>query len=217
MIRINLLASDRNTEKKKGGGGGGGGGAPSAPGALQLYLFLGLFAGGALVLCAGAWWFKEAQLRELDQQIQVATKRQQELQVIKRQVEEFQAKEKLLTEKVNLIERLKAEQANSVHMLDEISKALPDFVWLQNMDQLGAAVKFTGQSNSLAAVADFISNLQKTTWFPRVELDSSTEANSVVTFQLSSTFENPEIAAKQRAAAAAAAAAPAPAPSPKKS
>jgi hypothetical protein len=38
-----------------------------------------------------------------------------------------------------------------------------------------------------------------------------------VTFQLSSTFENPEIAAKQRAAAAAAAAAPAPAPSPKKS
>jgi type IV pilus assembly protein PilN len=209
MIRINLGA-ERKTDKKKGGGGGGGG-APSAPGALQLYLFLGLFGGGALVLCAGAWWFKEAQLRELDAQIQVATKRQQELQVIKRQVEDFQAKEKLLTEKVNLIERLKAEQANGVHMLDEVSKALPDFVWLQGMDQAGPAVRFTGQSNSLAAVADFISNLQKTTWFPRVELDSSTEANSIVSFQLSSSFENPEIAAKQRAAAAAAAAAPPPA------
>jgi Tfp pilus assembly protein PilN len=71
------------------------------------------------------------------------------------------------------------------------------------MDQAGPQVKFSGQSNSLAAVADFISNLQKTGWFPRVELDSSTEQNSVVSFQLTSTFENPEVAAKAKAAAAA--------------
>lgn len=203
MIRINLLATERKTEKKK---------AAAAPGALQLYLFLGLFGGGALLLCAGAWWFKEAQLRDLDAQIQVATARQQQLQVIKKQVEDFQNKERLLQEKVSLIERLKAEQANAVHMLDEVSKALPDFVWLQGLDQNGPTVKFTGQSNSMAAVADFISNLQRSGWFPRVDLDTSTEQSGVVTFQLSSTFENPEVAAKARAAAAAAAAAPRAAP-----
>lgn len=205
MIRINLLTTERKTEKKK---------AAAAPGALQLYLFLGLFGGGALLLCAGAWWFKEAQLRDLDAQIQVATARQQQLQVIKKQVEDFQNKEKLLQEKVSLIERLKAEQANAVHMLDEVSKALPDFVWLQGLDQNGPTVKFTGQSNSMAAVADFISNLQRSGWFPRVDLDGSTEASGVVTFQLTSTFENPEVAAKARAAAAAASARPA---APKKS
>ena len=205
MIRINLLATDRKTEKKK---------AAAAPGALQLYLFLGLFIGGALAVCAIAWWVKEAQIKDLDAKIQVATQRQQALQVIKKQVEEFQAKERLLQAQMDLIERLRLEQANGVHMLDEVSKALPDFVWLQNMDQAGAQVKFTGQSNSLAAVADFISNLQKTGWFPRVELDSSTEQNSVVSFQLTSTFENPEVAAAKAKAAAATPQAPAP---PKKS
>lgn len=194
MIRINLLATERKTEKKK---------AAAAPGALQLYLFLGLFGGGAALLCGGAWWFKEAQLKELDAQIQQATARQQQLQVIKKQVEDFQTKEKLLTEKVSLIERLKAEQANGVHMLDEVSKALPDFVWLQSLDQAAAQVKFAGQSNSMSAVADFITNLQGTGWFKKVDLDSSTEQNNVVTFQLTSSFENPEIAAKQKAAAAA--------------
>lgn len=205
MIRINLLATERKTEKKK---------AAAAPGALQLYLFLGLFIGGALAVCAIAWWVKEAQIKDLDAKIQVATQRQQALQVIKKQVEEFQAKERLLQAQKDLIDRLRLEQANGVHMLDEVSKALPDFVWLQNMDQAGAQVKFTGQSNSLAAVADFISNLQKTGWFPRVELDSSTEQNSVVSFQLTSTFENPEVVAAKAKAAAAAPQAPAP---PKKS
>jgi type IV pilus assembly protein PilN len=194
MIRINLLATERKTEKKK---------AAAAPGALQLYLFLGLFIGGAAAVCAIAWWVKEAQIKDLDAKIQVATQRQQALQEIKKQVEAFQAKERLLQAQKDLIDRLRLEQANGVHMLDEVSKALPDFVWLQNMDQSAAQVKFTGQSNSLAAVADFISNLQKTGWFPRVELDSSTEQNSVVSFQLTSTFENPEVAAKAKAAAAA--------------
>jgi type IV pilus assembly protein PilN len=207
MIRINLLATDRKTDGKKKG-------TPTAPGALQLYLFLGLFAGGAALLCAGAWWFKEAQLRDLDGQIQVATARQQQLQNVKLEVEKFQAKEKLLREQKDLIDKLRTQQADAVHMLDEVSKALPDFVWLQSLDQSGPTMKFAGQSNSLAAVADFISNLQRSGWFPRVELDSSTESNSVVTFQLSATFENPEVAAKQRAAAAAASA-PAPAAAPK--
>ena len=218
MIRINLLATERKTDGKKGkasaGASGGGGGLQTA------YLFLGLFTVVGVGGCVLGWWYKESQIRELDAQIQVAEKRQRDLQVIKKQVEDFQAKERLLTEKVNLIERLRAEQANGVHMVDEISKALPDFVWLTGMDQTGPQIRFQGQSNSLASVADFIMNLQKSGgWFPRVELDSSTEQNNVVTFQVTANFENPEVASKARAAAAAPAPAPAPsaAQPPKKS
>src|SRR4029453_5572300 len=106
----NLLATERKTDKKKGGGG-----AASAPGALQLYLFLGLFIGGALLACGAAYWYKEAQLRELDTKIQVATRRQAELNEIKKKVEAFQAKEKLLKDQKDLIDKLKLQQADSVH------------------------------------------------------------------------------------------------------
>jgi type IV pilus assembly protein PilN len=210
MIRINLVAPEKPEKARKKAAGIGAGGVPSTPGAFQAYLLLTLFAGGAAFLCAAAWWFKDAQLKELDRRIAADEKRQRDLQAIKVQVDAFQAKKVLLENKVNLIERLRAEQKSPVHMLDEISKSLPDFVWLTNMDENAGKVGFKGQSNSLTAVADFISALQRSGWFPTVDLVSSQEQANIVTFDLSSQFKNPEIAAKQAAAAATAVAAPPP-------
>lgn len=207
MIRINLLATERSTKKKSGGGGGG---LPS-PGALQSYLLLALFAGGAAVLCAGAWWLQSNKLAALDTSIAADTKRKNDLDAIKKQVDEFQRKKATLENKVAVIEMLRAAQKSPVHMLDEVSGSLPDYVWLTQMDETRGAVRFGGQSNSLAAVADFISALQNGGWFPSVELVSSQEQNSLVTFNLAGKFVDPDVAEKEKAAAEAAkAAAPPP-------
>jgi len=180
MIRINLLTADRPTSKKKVAAG--------APGAFQAYLFLILFGGGALLGSAALWWLESARIADLDTKIGQAKKRQAELQAIKVQVDQFLAKKRILDAKVKLIEQLKAQQSGPVHMLDEISKALPDFVWLTSLDQTGNTVRFAGESNGLTSVADFISNLQRTGWFPKVDLVSSTEANNVVSFALQAEF-----------------------------
>jgi Tfp pilus assembly protein PilN len=201
MIRINLLATDRPSKKKRGAVGGGGG-APSAPGAMQAYLLMGIFVGGAVLVCLGLYFYLSGQIRELDSKIAAAEQRQRELQEIKRQVDALELKRATFQRKVDLIEQLKAEQSGPVHMLDEISKALPDFVWLTNLDQTGPLVKFQGQSNGLTSVADLISALERSGWFPNVDLASSTETNNIVTFALSSTFRNPEVAKKEAEAAA---------------
>jgi len=198
MIRVNLTGAERATQKRKGGGGG----APGAPGAVQAYLFLALFGGGAALLCAALWWYESAKIRDLDAQIVVAEKRQRELQAIKVQVDALEAKRATFQKKVDLIERLKAEQTGPVHMLDEISKALPDFVWLTAMDQTGPTVKFTGESTGLTSIADFIAALERSGWFPNVDLSSSVENNNIITYVLTATFLNPEVAAKAAAAAA---------------
>ena len=52
MIRVNLLAPERPTGKKKARA------VSVAPGAVQVYLFLALFVGGALVVCAALWWYE---------------------------------------------------------------------------------------------------------------------------------------------------------------
>ena len=94
-------------------------------------------------------------------------------------------------------------------MLDEISKALPDLVWLTNLDETAGNVKFTGESNGLPAVAAFIEALQRSGWFPSAELVSAKEPNTIYTFNLAGSFKDPEVAAleKERAAQAAAQAA----------
>jgi len=196
MIRVNLLAPERPTGKKKARA------VSVAPGAVQVYLFLALFVGGALVVCAALWWYESTKIKKLDSDIAAAEQRQRELQAIKVQVDALEAKRRTFQQKVDLIERLKAEQSAPVHMLDEISKNLPDFVWLTSMDQTGPIVKLGGQSSGLTSVADFISALQRSGWFPLVDLVSSAEANNIITFNLQATFKSPEVAAKEAAAAA---------------
>src|SRR5512134_669313 len=149
MIRINLLAPERTKAKSKSAGAGPA--MPSQPGALSSVLLLLLFVGGALVLCAGAWWLQTARLKSLDERIAADQQRQAQLQAIKAQVDAFQQKKAILENKVAVIERLRLAQKSPVHMLDEVSKALPDYVWLNTMDETRGSLKFGGESNSLAA------------------------------------------------------------------
>jgi type IV pilus assembly protein PilN len=202
MIRINLLAADKPEASKKK--------AAAAPGAVQAYMILALFAGGAALASLGLWWIKTTNIQELDEKIGAAKKRQAELQAIKVQVEQFERRKRILDAKVKLIEQLKAQQSGPVHMLDEVSKSLPDFVWLTTLDQSGSRIVMSGESNGLTAVADFIQNLQRSGWFPKVDLVSSQEQNNVVQFQVSAEFQ-PQ-ASPPVAPAAAAGAAPAAAP-----
>jgi len=209
MIRINLVAPEKTTKVRTKAAG------PSIPtGALQSYLLLVVFAGGALVLCAGAWWYQSNKLRDLATRIAADEKRERDLQAIKQQVDQFQQRKAILENKVLVIEQLRLAQKSPVHMLDEISRALPDYVWLTGMEEIRGAIRFQGQSNSLAAVADFIGGLQRSGWFPVVDLGTAQEQRSIVNFTVTGSFKDPEVAAKEKAAAAAAAAA-APAPAAK--
>jgi type IV pilus assembly protein PilN len=223
MIRINLLAPERPTQRKKAAATGG-------PSGIQAYLLLGFFTIASLVACGAAYVYEMAAISHLDSDIATAQKREAQLKAIKVQVDAFEAKKRTLEAKVNLIEQLKAQQGGPVHLLDEVSRALPDFVWLTGMDETGNSVQFKGESNGLSAVADFITNLQQAgdqcgkpnaqdhslCYFPKVDLNTSSENNGVVTFALTVEFQNADAVVKQRAAAAEAAAAapPAAAPSP---
>jgi type IV pilus assembly protein PilN len=206
MIRINLLAADRPTKKKK---------VAAAPGAVQAYLLLTVFAGGAVLVCLALYLYLSGQIRELDSKIVAAEQRQRELQAIKKQVDELEQKRATFQRKVDLINKLQAEQQGPVHLLDELSKALPDFVWLSNLDQSGNQLRLTGQGNSYTSVADFITALQSAgadqygcgknnpldrsmCWFPDVNLVSATESTNLVSFALQASFSNPEAILKQQ-------------------
>jgi type IV pilus assembly protein PilN len=195
MIRINLLQ-----ERKVPTGGKTKVSGPSVPGAFQAYALLALLVGGAAFASAAIWWWQTSKLKELDRLIAADTKRQQDLMAIKKQVDEFEQKKRMLENKVTLIETLRLEQKGPVHMLDEISKALPDFVWLTQMDQAGTGnVKFKGEASGLTAVADFISALQRSGWFPSAELGTSQSSKeNLYTFEVNGLFKDPEVAAKEK-------------------
>ena len=219
MIRINLLESERATASKPkaaaGGSTPGGGGSSVGP-----YVPL---VGSVIAAALGIGYFYMALTAEIDDtnaRIVVAKADVAKLQLEKAKKEELERKRKSFQDQVNLIERLKAEQGGPVRMLDEIQKALPDFVWLTKMDQTGATLKITGEASNNNAIADFLGNLQRAgencdpgsvegklkCWFPEANLDGYRESTvgtqQVVQFNFTTTFRNPEIAMKDAAAAA---------------
>lgn len=155
MIKINLLAVDRERTKRK----------------AKFQIGQKITVGCSLILVVAAlgvgWWFWYLQRTstDLDDQIAAAQQETQRLQSIIRQVQQFEARRAQLQQRVTLIEQLRKGQTGPVHLLDQISRALPDAMWLTDLRNTGADVAIDGRCTSLTALSDFISALESSKLF----------------------------------------------------
>jgi type IV pilus assembly protein PilN len=124
---------------------------------------------------------------------------QQSLQIrsVLDKVRKFEAQKALLQQRVSLIEQLRKGQSAPVHLLDEVSKSLPDRLWLSEMTQVGPDFTFSGMTDSLSAVSDFVANLEGTNWFKKPveivdsQVQSDAKAGDLIRFQIKATFVDP--------------------------
>jgi type IV pilus assembly protein PilN len=102
----------------------------------------------------------------------------------------------VLQQRVTLIEQLRRGQSGPVHLLDEISKAVPDRLWLVSLGQRATDFTIDGRTTSLTAVSDFVANLEASPWFKGVEiLDSQLEQTAqgdMVRFTIRAGTVNPD-------------------------
>ena len=54
-----------------------------------------------------------------------------------------------------------------MHILDEISKAVPERLWLTDLTQKGDDIVLAGMTTSLTGLSDFVANLESSTWFKK--------------------------------------------------
>ena len=176
MIRINLLSVDRERAKRK----------------AKFQIGEKVTVACSLILVAAAlvvgWWFWSLQRAsaDLDQQIADAERETQRLQSVIQQVAQFEARRAQLQQRVTLIEELRKGQTGPVHLLDHISKALPEAMWLTDLRQAGKDITLEGRCTSLNSLSDFVSGLEASNLFERpVEiLDSRVEAATTSTPEL---------------------------------
>jgi type IV pilus assembly protein PilN len=190
MIRINLLAVERAGGAKKAKSPGVTSAQRLTIGAALIFL--------STVLTIG-WWFwslRQDGLR-LDDEIARAEVEANQLRSVLASVQKFETRKAQLQQRVTLIEQLRRGQNGPVHILDEISRALPDRLWLVSMSQHGAEFTMAGQTTSLTGVSDFVANLEASKWFKKgVEIvDSTVEQTAngdLVRFTVRATSDNPE-------------------------
>jgi len=182
MIRINLLGYPKPKSKKNV--------AVSMPSMDLGNLGGPLVQVAAVLLIAGAvnagyWYTLDREKKTIEVQSRLAEQKNRELADIKVRYLERQRQAELYKRRVDVIDQLRNNQTGPVALLSMIADTVnrTEAVWLNSMQDQGANVAIDGTALSSDAVANLISNLQKTGFFRNIEIKESYQDEGVKDMQ----------------------------------
>jgi len=184
MIKINLLEVEKERRVKTTAPGG-------VPTALLALVIIGLS------LAAFVFYFLAKQKEVGDLEADIAKKRIQkkELEPYIKRVEELDARRQELAQKNHAIELLRSQRTIPVHIMDEISRALPDYLWLTNVQLKGESLNIDGATLQEQAIPTFMKNLDASEFIGICSLIETrqplTQKEAATTFKISAPITNP--------------------------
>lgn len=170
MIRINLLKPETKDVREQVVSPGvpeeGGRKSPNIGNLIYVLLVIGL----------GSFYFiqKKGFSRE-NALLAQAQQEKSQLQFVEAKLEEQRKAREALDRKITLIESLNAQRDLAPRLMDELSRRLPEWVWLNEViyDDKGIQIKGRALSNNL--IADYIASLEASAQLMNVNLNSSTQ------------------------------------------
>lgn len=103
----------------------------------------------------------------------------QEINQLKKKIGEVSRYKKLqgdLKKKLDILQVLKEGKAGPVHLLNELSLALPDKLWIVDFSIKGGQASIKGLCLSEKIVAAFMRNLEKSPYYQNIELGVTEQA-----------------------------------------
>ncbi|HVP90101.1 MAG TPA: PilN domain-containing protein [Terriglobales bacterium] len=190
MIRINLLKPETKDIKE----------TAAAPGAAEVPVQkarnLGSLVFLLLVVVLGAYFYVQQRAFDRENELLATARLEKEkLQYVTAKLEQQKLLKASLERKINLINDLRSQQDLAARIMDQLSRSLPDWVWLSEVsyDAKGLQVKGKALSNNL--IADYMTSLENSPVFTNVSLASSTQRktqrNEYLEFTLSAAIERP--------------------------
>jgi Tfp pilus assembly protein PilN len=184
MIRINLLGAPKPKNKR-------GSAAASAAAVMEVGEAGSPLMKVALVIVvvaavnAGFWYKLDQQSQTIAKNMAQAEQRNRQLADVKARYLERQRQAEAYQRRVDVINQLRASQAGPVQLLNMLGETVngTEAVWLNNMKDLGGSVDIEGMALSTDAVANLISNLQKTGFFRNIEIKETYQDDQVKDMQ----------------------------------
>ncbi|MBZ5547829.1 MAG: PilN domain-containing protein [Acidobacteriia bacterium] len=183
MIRINLLGSP----KPKGGKKSVAVSMPTmdmgSPGSPLLQVVAVLAIVGAI---NGVYWYRlDHERTAIESQMRLAEQKNRELADIKVRYLERQRQADAYKRRVDVIDQLRSNQTGPVNLLAMIGETVnnTEAIWLNSLQDQGNNVAIDGMALSSDAVANLISNLQKTGYFRNIEIKETSQDETVKDMQ----------------------------------
>jgi type IV pilus assembly protein PilN len=158
MIRINLVAGERRTVKT---------GGRRFDLAQKMTVIGSLIVLVTVLLVGWRYWALGQQETQLAADFDAARREESRLGEVLKQVTDFETQRTQLQQRVALIDELRRGQNAPVHMIDQISRSLPEMTWLVAVRQEGYDITIEGRSTTMSSLSDFVGNLEATRYFQR--------------------------------------------------
>ena len=113
------------------------------------------------------------------------------------QVQKFETRKGQLQQRVTLIEQLRKGQAAPARVLDQISRSVPDRLWLADLKQAGNDFTLDGFATSMTALSDFVVGIEGTKWFRKPveiidsQVTSDAKNGDLVRFTVKASYFDP--------------------------
>lgn len=190
MIRINLLKPETKDIKEAPAEGMPEFKAKKRPGIGNLIFLL------LLVALAGYYYYQKKAIDQERTMLAQAAAEKEKLQYVIAKLNEQQKAKASLMQKIGLINQLKSQQDMAVRIMDELSRSLPDWVWLNEVGYDSKNIQIRGNALSNNLVADLIANLEASPYFESVNLISSTQRTArndqYLEFSMTAAVVNPK-------------------------
>ncbi|MCD6399738.1 PilN domain-containing protein [candidate division WOR-3 bacterium] len=188
MIRINLIPKEERKKVRVKRARG-----PKRVGVMGLDLIISFVI---FILAIGVLFFMNSSytknIEKLNRDIVTARKELKKLQKEVAVVKNIERKKAELNVLVNIVKGLNSNRSLMVHMMDEINRRLPDYVWLRKVTDKGNSVSLKGYTFSNLIVSDLMIRLEKSVYFSNVKLNelknSLVEGHSVMEFSIDATL-----------------------------
>lgn len=145
MIRINLLPEARKKKKKP----------------FPVVLFIGIVVTVITLSVSGAYTaYLSNKIKALKQEHTQKTKQLKRLKDMIKEVEDFEAENKMLAQKNEIIMQLKKSQKGPVKVLDELSNKLPSGLWFTALADKSGSFVLEGNAFSNAALVNYVQSLK---------------------------------------------------------
>ena len=177
MIRINLLAEGRRpTAVRK---------ARKDLGERNwtLWALAGMIALGVVAILV-YWLILDPRRDEVREEVAAAEEEVERLKPILEEVEQFKRDMADLERKIDVITDLKNQQTGPVRVMDAVSRALPELLWLDQMNVSASNIRITGRAFNVNAISNFIENLDRVAEFREPRLGPVRERGEVYQFTI---------------------------------
>lgn len=133
---------------------------------IILFLVL-IFVVGA---CGAVYLVLQGRINDANAEIQKTEQEINRLKISIGEVGRFKKLQEELRGKLDILDKLNAGKTGPVHLLEQLSGAVPEKLWIESFKEVNGAISLSGIGLNEETIAQFLQQLEASPYYQRVEL-----------------------------------------------